>query len=40
MATPEVFHMADSTKRFQVTHNEEEKSFVVAGVDVQPRQGQ
>ena len=39
MAASEVSHMAGSEKRFQVIHNEDEKSFVVAGVDVQPRQG-
>ena len=37
--TSEVSHMAGLAKRFQVIHNEDEKSFVVAGVDVQPHQG-
>ena len=40
MAASEVSHMAGSAKRFQVIHNEDEKYFVVAGADVQPRQGQ
>ena len=37
---PEVYHMAGLAKQFQETHSEEEKSFVVAGADVQSRQGQ
>ena len=40
MVAPEVYHMAGSAKRFQVTHSEEEKSFVVVGANVQPHQGQ
>ena len=40
MVAFKVSHMAGLAKRFQVIHNEEEKSFVVAGADVQPRQGQ
>ena len=40
MVASEVSLMAGSSKRFQVVVNDDEKFFVVAGADVQPRQGQ
>jgi len=38
MVGPEADNYASSIKRFQVTHSKENKSFVVAGADVQPLQ--